>query len=206
MADPRGKLTTPQVLAAHREHLAGWSIRRLAILRYREWGYKTPDSAARGLRQALLALDLPIRSQREATRAATTVHGHCANYAYVPGAPDHHLFLKHRRRQRPAERDHRLEAAPLAVFLISDGRDLHTLAAAAGTTWKTLSRLTRGHSRFVRVSVADRIVTRLGGCFEDVYPYLETSRTAVGQLQRDGVPPVGDGSPSGYPQSTKVKP
>lgn len=82
---------------AHREHLAGWSIRALARLRWREWGYASPTSAALGLASAMRALDLPVRNSREAARVAHTIHGNLSRELIDPTHPEHRRYLDHKR-------------------------------------------------------------------------------------------------------------
>lgn len=100
---PRGvdfKIPLVDVHQAHREHLAGWSLRAIARLRWQEWGYASPGSALEGLRGALRALELPTRSRHEAILAFNTVHGNSTRAAREPGHPDHGRYLEHRRLRR----------------------------------------------------------------------------------------------------------
>lgn len=104
---PRGvdfKVPLRDVQEAHRAHLAGWSIRALARLHWRQWGYASPASAAMGLSAAMRALDLPVRDRVEATRLARTVHGELTRDAADPGHPDHALHLERRRWNRAQKR------------------------------------------------------------------------------------------------------
>jgi hypothetical protein len=82
---------------AHRAHLAGWSIRALARLHWREWGYASSTSAALGLAAAMRALDLPVRNSADASRLAHTIHGNLSRALIDPAHPDHRRYLAHRR-------------------------------------------------------------------------------------------------------------
>lgn len=110
---PRGvefKIPMQAALDAHREHMAGWSLRALARMRWEEWGYASPESALEGLHGVFRALDLPIRSRRDAILAFNTVHGNSTRAARDPGHPDHERFLEHRRRRRANARHRQLAA------------------------------------------------------------------------------------------------
>ena len=85
---------------AHREHMAGWSLRALARMRYQEWGYKSAKSALEGLRRAMRTLDLPVRDRITATVDVSTVHGLSTRAARDPQHPDHAAHLAHRRHLR----------------------------------------------------------------------------------------------------------
>lgn len=91
------KLSMPDVLAAHRAHRAGWSIRALARMRFEQWGYASPDSACEGLRHAFRALGLDVRDPVAGVRLALTVHGHNRRDIADPRHPDHAAYLEHRR-------------------------------------------------------------------------------------------------------------
>lgn len=104
---PRGvefKVPLRDVQEAHRAHLAGWSIRALARLHWRQWGYASSASAAMGLSAAMRALGLPVRDRVEATRLARTVHGELTRAAADPEHPDHALHLERRRWNRAQKR------------------------------------------------------------------------------------------------------
>lgn len=105
MPGPDFLIPLAAVRQAAADHQAGWSLRALARLRYREWGYKTPDSAQQGLRCAMHTLDLPVRDQRAATADATTVHGLASGGAHEPSHPDHQQFLAYRRQLRRVVRE-----------------------------------------------------------------------------------------------------
>ena len=83
------------VREAHQAHLAGWSLRALGRLHWREWGYSSPESAALGLSAAMRALDLPVRSATEAARLAHTIHGNLARELHSPEHPEHRRYLDH---------------------------------------------------------------------------------------------------------------
>lgn len=105
---PRGvdfKVPLRDVQEAHRAHLAGWSIRALARLHWRQWGYASAASAAMGLSAAMRALGLPVRDRVEATRLARTVHGELTRDATRdPSHPDHQQALERRRWNRAQKR------------------------------------------------------------------------------------------------------
>lgn len=105
---PRGvdyRIPLAAVRQAADAHQAGWSLRALARMHYREWGYKTPKSALEGLRHAMRTLDLPIRDRVTATVDATTRHGHSTRAARDPEHPEHEQHLAHRRHMRRQGRD-----------------------------------------------------------------------------------------------------
>jgi hypothetical protein len=91
------KIPLPDVLAAHRSHRAGWSIRALARMHWTRWGYASPESANEGLRHAFRTLSLDVRDQAAATMLARTVHGHNRRGMADPAHPDHAAYLEHRR-------------------------------------------------------------------------------------------------------------
>jgi len=100
---PRGvdyRIPLADLLAAAAQHQAGWSLRSIARLHWRRWGYATPKSALEGLRQGMRTLELPVRDRIEATVLASTMHGNSRRAARQPDHPDHQAFLAHRRRVR----------------------------------------------------------------------------------------------------------
>lgn len=105
---PRGvdfRIPLAAVRQAADAHAAGWSLRALSRMHYREWGYKTPKSACEGLRHAMRALDLPVRDRITATIDATTRHGNSTRAARDPLHPDHERHLQHRRHLRRQRRE-----------------------------------------------------------------------------------------------------
>lgn len=120
---PRGvdyRIPLRDALAAARQHQAGWSLRAIARLHWRTWGYASPKSALEGLRSAFRTLDVPVRDRVEATVLASTMHGRSRRAAKAPGHPDHAAFLAHRRATRKtrarwqAERQAALDALDAA--------------------------------------------------------------------------------------------
>jgi hypothetical protein len=100
---PRGveyRIPLRDVLWAADRHARGWSLRAIARLHWRRWGYASPKSALEALRGAMRELDLPVRDRVEATVLASTMHGHSRRDARLPGHPDHAEFLAHRRATR----------------------------------------------------------------------------------------------------------
>lgn len=100
---PRGvdyKIPLSDLLQAAREHEAGWSLRAIARMKYREWGYASPKSALEGLRGALRTIDAPVRDRIEATVDASLVHGNNRRAMKDPAHPEHSRFLAHRRATR----------------------------------------------------------------------------------------------------------
>jgi hypothetical protein len=100
---PRGvdyKIPLADLLAAVEHHRYGWSLRAIARLKYREWGYASPATALEGLRSAFRVIDAPVRDRIEATVLASTLHGNSRRAARLPGHPDHEAFLAHRRQVR----------------------------------------------------------------------------------------------------------
>jgi hypothetical protein len=107
-------IPTPAVFDAHRAHTAGWSLRAIARVRWREWGYASPDSAYEGLRHAMRALDLTVRSQSEATVEANLRHGHMRTANWAIDSPQHGDLLAHRRHLRAMRRDYSNERGAAA--------------------------------------------------------------------------------------------
>jgi hypothetical protein len=100
---PRGvdyRIPLAAVRQASADHNAGWSLRALARMRYREWGYASPGSALEGLRHAMRALDLPVRGRIEATVDASTIHGNARRAIRAPDHPEHARNLAHRQHLR----------------------------------------------------------------------------------------------------------
>jgi hypothetical protein len=100
---PRGvdfRISLRDVLWAADKHARGWSLRSIARLHYRRWGYASPSSALEALRAAMRTLDLPVRDRIEATILASEMHGNSRRAARLPGHPDHAAFLAHRRKIR----------------------------------------------------------------------------------------------------------
>lgn len=102
---PRGvefKISLADAHQAHREHMAGWSLRAIARLRWEQWGYASEKSALEGLRGVFRALDLPIRDRIEATVEVSTIHGNSRRAFAKPGHPGHERHLAQRRHLRRA--------------------------------------------------------------------------------------------------------
>ena len=99
------KIPLADLLDAAEHHERGWSLRSIARLHWRRWGYANPKSALEGLRHALRTIDAPIRDRVDATRLASTMHGNASRAARLPGHPDHARFLKHRRAVRRKHRE-----------------------------------------------------------------------------------------------------
>jgi hypothetical protein len=105
---PRGqdfKISLKEARAAHEAHMAGWSLRALGRMHYREWGYASPGSAASALTYVFRALDLPTRDRITATVEASTVHGNNRRGMGDPAHPEHDRFLAHRRHVRRRKRE-----------------------------------------------------------------------------------------------------
>jgi hypothetical protein len=105
---PRGvdyRIPLADLLDAARRHEAGWSLRSIARLHWRRWGYASDKSALEGLRGALRVIDAPVRDRVDATVLASTMHGRSRRAARLPGHPDHAAFLEHRRAVRANRRD-----------------------------------------------------------------------------------------------------
>jgi len=103
---PRGvdyKIPLADLLQAAEEHAAGWSLRAIARMRWRQWGYASAASALEGLRHALRTIDAPVRDRIQATIDASTIHGNASRAARDPGHPDHDRWRAHRSvvRRRP---------------------------------------------------------------------------------------------------------
>ena len=86
--------------AAEHHHRHGWSLRSIARLKWRQWGYASPGSALEGLRNALRVIDAPVRGRVDQTILSSTTHGNASRAAREPGHPDHARFLAHRRATR----------------------------------------------------------------------------------------------------------
>jgi hypothetical protein len=100
---PRGvdyRIPLADVRQAHQDHQAGWSLRALARMRYRRWGYASPKSALEGLRNAMKTLELPVRDRIDAVVDASLIHGKASRAAHRPDHPDHAAYLAHRRATR----------------------------------------------------------------------------------------------------------
>jgi len=100
---PRGtdyRIPLAAVLDAARRHQQGWSLRSIARLHWRQWGYASPKSALMGLSGAMRELDLPVRDRIEQAILSSTLHGNATRAARHPGHPDHQAFLAHRRATR----------------------------------------------------------------------------------------------------------
>lgn len=100
-----GRLTIREVTQAHRMHVAGWSIRAIARLQYRTWGYASADSAAYQLRAAMKQVGLEIRSQREATADANMRHGHMRSAHWAIDHPNHEAVNAQRRHLRALKKE-----------------------------------------------------------------------------------------------------
>lgn len=104
---PRGvdfKIPLQAAREAHAAHVAGWSLRAIARMRYREWGYASEKSAVEGLRGVFRALDLPVRDRITATVEASTVHGNSRRAFRDPAHPEHERHLAQRRHRRAAKK------------------------------------------------------------------------------------------------------
>jgi hypothetical protein len=96
---PRGvdyRIPLADLLQAAADHQAGFSLRAIARLRWRQWGYASDKSALEGLRHALRTIDAPVRDRIEATIEASTIHGKSRRAMRVPGAPYHAAYRAHR--------------------------------------------------------------------------------------------------------------
>lgn len=105
---PRGvefKIPLADARQAHAEHLAGWSLRAIARLRWQKWGYASANSALEGLRGVFRALDLPVRSRVQATVEASTRHGNSRRAFADPDHPEHDRHLAQRRHRRAIHRE-----------------------------------------------------------------------------------------------------
>lgn len=100
---PRGvdyRIPLRDLLAAAERHQRGESLRSIARLNWRQWGYASAKSALEGLRAALRTIDAPVRDRIDATILASTMHGKSRRAARLPGHRDHQEFLEHRRAVR----------------------------------------------------------------------------------------------------------
>lgn len=88
------KIPVADALQAHQEHMAGWSLRALARMRWEQWGYASPGSALEGLRCVFRNLDLPIRGRVEATVEATEIHGNLRTAYRRIDHPHHRRYLE----------------------------------------------------------------------------------------------------------------
>jgi hypothetical protein len=105
---PRGvdyRIPLTDLFECARAHELGWSLRALARLRWRKWGYASDKSALEGLRAALRSIDAPVRDRIEATVLASTVHGNSPRAAHKPDHPDHDRYLAQRRHVRKLKRE-----------------------------------------------------------------------------------------------------
>jgi hypothetical protein len=100
---PRGvdyRIPLADLLQAAEQHERGWSLRAIARLHWRRWGYSSAGSALEALRGALRTIDAPVRDRVQATQLASVMHGNSTRAARQPGHPDHERFLAHRRATR----------------------------------------------------------------------------------------------------------
>jgi hypothetical protein len=101
---PRGvdyRIPLADLLKAAEDHeRRKWSLRSIARLHWRRWGYASEKSALEGLRHALRTIDAPVRDRVEQVRIVSTMHGNSSRAAHEPGDPDHARFLAHRRAVR----------------------------------------------------------------------------------------------------------
>ena len=100
---PRGvdfKIPLADARQAHVDHMAGWSLRAIARMRWRQWGYASDRSALEGLRGVFRALELPVRDRIEATVDASLVHGNGRRALRDPAHPEHGRHLEQRRHNR----------------------------------------------------------------------------------------------------------
>lgn len=84
-------------------------------------------------------------------------------------------YEKARRRRVRVKPQVLLDAGPLRAFLAGDGRDQEVLAEVSGVSERTIRALVRGERGLVQLATADRLVTRLGGVLELVYPYEDAA-------------------------------
>lgn len=97
---PRGvKIRIPlaDLFTSAEQHAAGWSLRSIARMRYRQWGYASQGTALEALRKALRLIDAPVRDRVEACVLASTMHGRSRRAAARVGHPDHAEYLAHQR-------------------------------------------------------------------------------------------------------------
>jgi hypothetical protein len=100
---PRGvdyKIPLRDLQAAARDHENGWSLRAIARLRYKRWGYASVGSCLEGLRRALRSIDAPVRGRVEATVLASTIHGNGQRALRAVDHPEHQRHLAQRRHNR----------------------------------------------------------------------------------------------------------
>ena len=100
---PRGvdyKIPLKDLLDCAREHEAGWSLRAISRMRWREWGYASDKSALEGLRKALRSIDAPVRDRIEATVEASLIHGNSRRAFASPDHPEHARQVAQRRHRR----------------------------------------------------------------------------------------------------------
>ncbi len=105
---PRGveyRLSLADAQEAHKAHVAGWSLRAISRMRYREWGYASPNSALEAMRGVFRLLELPTRDRVEAVVDFSTVHGNSARAFRDPAHPEHARHLAHRRHVRAQARE-----------------------------------------------------------------------------------------------------
>lgn len=76
---------------------------------------------------------------------------------------------------KPPRRDF-IDAGVLREFLIHDGRDPGLQADITGITDRSIRRVIFEGQLWVHLSVADQLITRLGGTFELEYPLEGESR------------------------------
>lgn len=126
---PLRRLTTEQVHAAHRLHLAGMSIRELGRQLYERHGYASAHSCATALCEAFARHSLEARDRAEAAAAANRAR---PGVDKLPGETKNEARRRRRARLRatdPAFR--RSELARLAELHL---RDRHALSSSESGT------------------------------------------------------------------------
>jgi hypothetical protein len=101
---PDYKIPLPDLLAAAKQHADGWSLRALARMNWKRWGYASDKAALEGLRKALRQIDAPVRDRIAATVLASTFHGYSTRTAIRPGSSLHAQYLSHLRWQRQQQK------------------------------------------------------------------------------------------------------
>lgn len=117
---PLRRLTTEQIHAAHRLHLAGMSIRELGRQLYERHGYASAKSCATALSEAFARHSLEARDRAEAAAAANRAR---PGVDKLPGETRNEARRRRRARLRASDPSyHRAELARLAELHLRETR------------------------------------------------------------------------------------
>lgn len=143
---PRGvgyKIPLAELLEAAEHHRRGWSLRSIARLKWRQWGYASAASAPRASGRPSARSTRPVRDRIDATVQASVMHGNGRRAARVPGHPDHERWLEHRRASSSQPKGAIVTQPERSVGIVRDVTIIGTLWAAWCLFWAVVSRSSR---------------------------------------------------------------